>query len=146
MMKSKNTLTVSLIGGSWILLGLGYQAIVIRYVPAGAALMAEALGLFLAGALTGELYLRAVESIGSPIGRGLVTAGYLMFAPLGMMAGLGAPGSLEPVGSGSWVPFLIGAPVLIMLAATVAVVLGLGFTGGLALAARRVSVGHEAGQ
>lgn len=143
-MNSKNTLTVSLIGVSWALIGLGYQSVVIRYVPEGGPLLAEGLGLFLAGAVTGSLFLRALDALDHPLGRMLLTMGYLMFSPLGIMAGLVAPGSLEPISGGSWVPFFLGAPVLIVISATLAVLVGMGFTGGLAMAVQKLNVRVEA--
>ncbi len=143
-MKKEHSLPVFFIGLAWALIGLGYQAIVIRYVPQGAALVAEALGLFLAGSLTGALFLRAVATMKGPMGRGLVIFGYLLFSPVGMMAGLVAPGSLEPVNGGSWLAFFLGAPVVISVTASVAVLIGLGFTGGLAVAVQRIDLGRMA--
>jgi len=138
-MKIKNGLPITLIGLAWPLFGLGYQSIVIRYLPSGVPLVAESLGLFLAGAATGALLLTVLDAMERKIDRVLVAIGYLMFAPLGMMAALIAPTPFEPSGSGSWLAFLFVAPVLIVLIANLAVAIGMGFTGGLALAAGRLS-------
>lgn len=135
----KNTTTIALIGLSWPLLGLGYQALVIHYLPAGAALVAEIVGLFLAGSATGTLLLTVIDEMKTKMGRVLVTLGYLMFAPVGMMAGLIAPSPFEPIGTESWLTFSLVAPVLIILIASLAVAIGLGFTGGLAIAAQRLN-------
>lgn len=144
-MNSKDVLTVSLIGTSWVLIGLGYQALVIRYIPEGTPLVVEVLGLFLAGVVTAGLFLRTLEARDDSLSRILITVGYLLFSPLGMMVGLIVSGSMEPIGGGSSLPFFFGAPLLMMLTATLAVVVGLGFTGGLAVAARRVNISSEIG-
>jgi branched-subunit amino acid transport protein len=138
-MNDKNVLPIALIGLAWPLFGLGYQSLVIRYMPTGAALVAEALGLFLAGAVTGALLLSAVDSMDRKMGRALITVGYLMFAPLGMMAALIAPTPFEPIDGGSWLTFSLVTPVLITLIASLAVAIGMGFTGGLALAMGKIS-------
>lgn len=135
----KNSTPIALIGLCWPLFGLGYQALVINYLPHGVALLAETVGLFLAGAATGALLLAAVDEMETRTGRVLLTLGYLMFAPLGMMAGLIAPSPFEPIGSESWLTFSLVAPVLIILVASLAVAIGLGFTGGLAIAAQRLN-------
>ena len=145
VMNSKDTLTVSLIGTSWVLIGLGYQALVIQYIPEGASLVVEGLGLFLAGVVTAALFLRSLEALDNSLSRILITIGYLLFSPLGMMVGLIVSGSMEPMAGGSSLPFVFGAPLLMMLTATLAVVVGLGFTGGLAVAARRVNASPETG-
>jgi hypothetical protein len=139
MLKTKNLMPIALIGLAWPLFGLGYQAIVIHYLPHGWGLLAEILGLFLAGAITGALLLTALDSMSHSTGRILVMIGYFLFAPLGMMAGLIAPASFEPIGSESWLTFVLVAPVLITLVASLSVSVGLGFTGGLAIAARRLN-------
>lgn len=137
-MKTKNGLPIMLIGLAWPLFGLGYQSIVIRYLPTGAALAAETVGLFLAGAVTGALLLTALDAMDRKVGRILIGIGYLLFAPLGMMAALIAPVPFEPMGDGSWLTFSLVAPVLIILIANLAVAIGMGFTGGLALAVGRL--------
>jgi hypothetical protein len=142
MTKPKNLLPISLIGLAWPLFGLGYQAIVIRYLPDGWGLLAEVLGLFLAGAISGALLLTALDNMAHSTGRVLVLLGYFLFAPLGMMAGLIAPAPFEPIGSESWLTFFIVAPILITLVASLSVSVGLGFTGGLAIAARRLNRGR----
>jgi branched-subunit amino acid transport protein len=138
-MKTENALPITLIGFAWPLFGMGYQAIVIRYLPSGAALVAESVGLFLAGALTGALLLTALDAMERKLGRALVVIGYLLFAPVGMMAALIAPAPFEPMGGDSWLTFSLVTPVLIILIASLAVTIGMGFTGGLALAVGRLN-------
>lgn len=139
IVKHKNALPVTLIGLAWALFGLGYQSLVIGYVPTGLAVAAELVGLFLAGAITGALLISVLDSMDNSIGRILIMMGYLMFAPLGMMVGLVAPGSFEPLSGGSWLTFTLLAPILMVLAACAAVGVGMGLTGGLAFAARRMN-------
>ncbi len=140
MIDKKNALPIALIGAAWPLFGLGYQAIVINYLPTGLMLVVEILGMFLAGALSGTLLVLALDSMEESTGRILVMMGYLMFAPLGMMAGLIAPAPFEPIGGGSWLTFTLVAPLLMTLIGSMIAVLGMGFTGGLALAASRLNL------
>lgn len=144
-MNNKDVLTVTLIGVSWALIGLGYQALVIQHIPEGGPLVVAGLGLFLAGVVTGGLFLRTLEAVDNSLSRILITIGYLLFSPLGMMIGLVVSGSMEPIGGGSLVAFFFVAPLLMMLTATLAVMVGLGFTGGLAVAARRVYTSPKTG-
>lgn len=137
-MKKRNLLPITFIGLAWTMFGMGYQAIVIHYLPVGLAFLAESIGLFLAGAATGALLITALDSMENSIGRILVATGYIMFAPVGMMAGLVAPGQFEPMGGGSWLLFSLVTPIVITLVASLSVGIGLGFTGGLALAAQRL--------
>lgn len=141
MFDKKNALPVALIGAAWPLFGLGYQAIVINYLPTGIMFVVEVLGMFLAGAISGVLLIAALESMEQSTGRILVMLGYLMFAPLGMMAGLIAPTPFEPIGGGSWLTFILVAPILMTLIGSMIAALGMGFTRGLALAASRLNLG-----
>lgn len=140
MVDKKNALPIALIGAAWPLFGLGYQAIVINYLPSGLMLVVEVFGMFMAGAISGALLLAGLESMAESTGRILVMMGYLMFAPLGMMAGLIAPTPLEPIGGGSWLLFIVVAPLLMSLIGSMIPALGMGFTGGLALAASRLNL------
>lgn len=141
MFDRKDALPIALIGLAWPLFGLGYQAIVINYLPSGMMLVVEVVGLFLAGAISGALLLAALDSMKESTGRIMVMLGYLMFAPLGMMAGMIAPAPFEPIGGGSWLTFLLVVPVLMTLVGSMIPALGMGFTGGLALAASRLNLG-----
>jgi hypothetical protein len=137
-MNKSNAPALTLIGLSWAFIGMGYMSIQFHFLPEGMALVTETLGLFLAGFLSGALMLSVAENMESRIGRWLVVVGYLMFAPLGIMVGLLAPGAYEPVQIGSSITFAVLAPVLITISAVMAVGLGIGFTGGLAVAAHRL--------
>jgi hypothetical protein len=137
-MYKRNMPALGLIGLSWTFIGMGYMSIQFHFLPEGPALVTEALGLFLAGYLSGALLLAVVETMESKFGRWLVIFSYLLFAPLGIMVGLLAPGAYEPVQMGTSITFAVLAPVLITMSAVMAVGLGLGFTGGLAMAAHRI--------
>ena len=138
----ENYLPIGLIGLAWPLFGLGYQAIVINFLPTGLMLVTGIVGMFLAGAISGALLLAALESMEDSTGRILVMMGYLMFSPLGIMAGLVAPAPLEPVGGNSWFVFLLFAPILMTLIGSMISALGMGFTGGLAMAVSRLGLGR----
>jgi hypothetical protein len=137
-MKKSRTVALTLVGISWAFIGMGYMSIQFHYLPEGAALVTETLGLFIAGFLSGAILLSVVENMQNRLGRWLVVFGYLLFAPLGIMAGLLAPGAYEPVEVGSSITFAVLAPVLITITAVMAVGLGIGFTGGVAVAAHRI--------
>jgi hypothetical protein len=137
-MNKKNMPALILIGLSWTFIGMGYMSIQFHFLPEGPALVTEALGLFLAGYLSAALLLTLVENMENQFGRWLVIFGYLLFAPLGIMVGLLAPGAYEPVQMNTSITFAVLAPVLIMITAVMAVGIGLGFTGGLAMAAHRI--------
>jgi hypothetical protein len=136
-MNKSHSPALSLIGLSWVFIGMGYMSIQLHFLPDGMALVTEALGLFLAGLLSGALLLSVVENMENRLGRWLVVGGYVLFAPLGIMVGLLAPGAYEPVQIGTSITFAVLAPVLITITAVTAVGLGLGFTGGVAIAAHR---------
>jgi hypothetical protein len=140
MVDKKNLLPIGLIGLAWPLFGLGYQAIVINYLPTGLMLLVEIVGMFLAGAISGTILLAALGSMSASTGRILVMLGYLMFAPIGMMAGLITPAPFEPIGGGSWLTFILLVPILMSLVGTLIAGLGMGFTGGLAIAASRLKL------
>jgi hypothetical protein len=138
-MNKTNTPALTLIGLSWAFIGMGYMSIQFHFLPEGPALITESLGLFLAGFLSGALLLSVIDNMESQLGRWLVVFGYLLFAPLGIMVGLLAPGAYEPVKIAGSITFAVLAPILITICAVMAVGLGLGFTGGLAVAAHRLA-------
>jgi branched-subunit amino acid transport protein len=65
----------------------------------------------------------------------MVHVGYLLFAPLGLMAALVAPSPLETATGISMFTMIIATPVAIILYGNLVVAAGLGITGGLALSA-----------
>lgn len=130
------TLFILLIGLAWPFLGLGLMALHFGYLPSGSTLLAEVLGLFLAGILSGCLFMAAYSGLNSTLGRGMVHLGYLLFAPLGLMAALAAPSPIESATSISMFTILVATPMAIILYGNLIVAAGLGITGGLALSAK----------
>ncbi len=135
MMKARK-MFILLIGLAWPFLGLGLLALHFGYLPSGATLVAEIIGLFLAGILSGCLFMAAHAGLHSPLGRGMIHFGYLLFAPLGLMAALVAPNSFEAVTGISMLTIIVGVPLAIILYGNLVVAAGLGITGGLAISAK----------
>ncbi|HEY46099.1 MAG: hypothetical protein AMJ88_12565 [Anaerolineae bacterium SM23_ 63] len=130
---------ILLIGLAWPFLGLGLMALHFGYLPSGATLVAEAIGLLLAGILSGCLFMAAHTGLNSPLGRGMIHLGYLLFAPLGLMAALVAPNSLEAASNISMLTLVVGVPIAIVLYSNLVVAAGLGITGGLAISAKVIA-------
>ncbi len=133
MTKNKR-LAVLIMGFAWPLVGLGYMALQFGYLPSGLNLIAQGVGLFLAGALSGALYLTVRRVFENSIGAGLINVGYILFAPVAIMTALVAPGMVEEAGSPA--AFVMVTPIMIALYANAAMGAGLGMTGSLAIAAR----------
>ena len=133
-MSKNQRLAVLFMGFAWPLVGLGYMALQFGYLPTGLSLFAQGIGLFLAGALSGALYLTVRRVFESSIGAGLINLGYLLFAPVSIMTALVAPGMVEEAGSP--VAFVLVTPIMIALYANAAMAAGLGMTGSLAIVAR----------
>ena len=127
---------ILLIGLTWPFLGLGLLVLHFGYLPSGATLVAEVIGLFLAGILSGCLFMAAYTGLNSPLGRGMIHLGYFLFAPLGLMAALVAPSPLEAATGISMLTMIIATPMAIILYGNLVVAAGLGITGGLALSAK----------
>ena len=130
---------ILLIGLAWPFLGLGLMALHFGYLPSGVTLVAEAIGLFLAGTLSGCLFMAAHTGLNSPLGRSMIHLGYLLFAPLGLMAALVAPNSLEAATGISMFTLVVGVPIAIVLYGNLVVAAGLGITGGLAISAKALA-------
>lgn len=126
-------------GLAWPFVGLGFSAVYLGYIPSGLALLAETVGLFLAGAISGALLMAVLGGIRSQVGKGAVSAGYAMFAPLAVMGGLLAPSPFES-GTESPVGLAIMAFLAIVFYASAAIGFGLALTGGLAVAAHSLAV------
>jgi hypothetical protein len=126
-------------GLAWPFAGLGFSVVNLGYLPSGLPLMAEIAGLFLAGTISGALFLAVLAGIRTRVGKVSVAAGYAMFAPLALMGGLLAPSPFES-GTGSPVGLAIMALLAIVIYASAAIGIGLAFTGGLAVAAHSLAV------
>jgi hypothetical protein len=140
-MEKNSKIAIVILGLAWPAIGLGFLALHFDYLPSGLNLVSHAVGLFLAGLLSGFLYLTVRRVFASVLSRSLLNIGYLLFAPLGLMAALLAPGMMEEAGSPS--SFVLITPIMIVLYSNTAIAAGLGMTGSLAIVARIVAERFE---
>lgn len=133
-MEKNQRLAIIIMGVAWPLVGLGFMALNFGYLPSGLSLFAQVFGFFLAGTLSGALYLTVRRVFESSIGAGLINVGYILFAPIAIMTALVAPGLVEEAGSPA--AFILVTPIMITIYANAAMAAGLGMTGSLAIAAR----------
>jgi branched-subunit amino acid transport protein len=133
-MTKNQRIAILIMGSAWPLVGLGYMALQFGYLPTGLSLFAQVLGLFLAGTISGAIYLTVRRVFEKSLGAGLINIGYLLFAPVAIMTALVAPGLVEEAGSP--VAFVLVTPIMIALYANAAMGAGLGMTGSLAIVAR----------
>lgn len=134
----KNILPIVFIGLAWPLFGLGYQAIQIRYIPTGVSLVSQVVGLFLAGVVSGGLLLAVVDGMEEGIPRMMVLTGYLLFAPLGMLAAMAVSIPFEPTIGEPWTAAALIIPFVAVLTAAIPVAVGMNLTRFLAIAVHRV--------
>jgi prolyl-tRNA editing enzyme YbaK/EbsC (Cys-tRNA(Pro) deacylase) len=134
IMTKNRRISLMLIGLVWPLVGLGFMALHFGYLPSGLSLIAEAIGLFIAGVLSGVLYLGIRKIFKTKLSVGLVDAGYVLFAPISIMTALIAPGLGEEMGSP--LTFVLISPVMIILYSMAAMAAGLGMTSSLAIVAQ----------
>jgi hypothetical protein len=123
-----------LIGLAWPAVGLGFMALHFGYLPSGLNLITEALGLFIAGVLSGFLYLGVRKVFNTKLGVGLVDVGYVLFAPISIMTALIALGLGEEIGPS--LTFVLISPIMIILYSMAAMAAGLGMTSSLAIVAQ----------
>ncbi|MCJ7567580.1 MAG: YbaK/EbsC family protein [Anaerolineales bacterium] len=133
-MKKNRRFSLILIGLAWPAVGLGFMALHFGYLPSGLSLIAEAFGLFIAGVLSGLLYLGVRSIFKTKLGVGLVDAGYVLFAPISIMTALIAPGLGEEIGSP--LTFVLISPIMVILYSMAAMAAGLGMTSSLAIVAQ----------
>jgi len=133
-MKKKRRFRLMLIGLVWPIVGLGFMAFHFGYLPSGLGLIAEAVGLFVAGVLSGLLYFSVRKIFKTKLGVGLVDAGYILFAPISIMTALIAPGLGEEMGSS--LTFVLISPIMLILYSMAAMAAGLGMTSSLAIVAQ----------
>ena len=133
-MEKKRRLILIIIGLAWPIVGLGFMAFHFGYLPSGLSLIAEAIGLFIAGVLSGLLYLGVRNVFKTKLGVGLIDAGYVLFAPISIMTALIAPGLGEEMGS--QLTFVLISPIMIILYSMAAMAAGLGMTSSLAIVAQ----------
>ena len=87
-MTKNQRIAILIMGSAWPLVGLGYLALQFGYLPTGLSLFAQALGLFLAGTISGAIYLTVRRVFEKSLGAGLINIGYLLFAPVAIMTAL----------------------------------------------------------
>ncbi len=136
-MDKKRKFSLVLIGLAWPAVGMGFMALHFGYLPSGLNLIAEVLGLFIAGVLSGLLYFGVRSVFKTNLSVALVNVGYLLFAPISIMTALIAPGLGEELGSP--LMFVLISPIMIALYAMAAMAAGLGMTSSLAIAAQILS-------
>ena len=136
-MDRNQRLGLVMIGLAWPAVGLGFMALHFGYLPSGLSLITEALGLFIAGVLSGLLYYGVRTLIKTNLSIALVNVGYLLFAPISILTALIAPGMGEEIGSP--LTFVLVSPVMIALYSMAAMAAGLGMTSSLAIAAQILS-------
>lgn len=135
-MDKRTKLGLVLLGLAWPAVGLGFLALHFDYLPSGLSLITHALGLFGAGLLSGFLYLTVRRVFATVLSRSLLNLGYLLFAPVGLMAALLAPGMMEEAGAPA--SYVLITPLMIVLYSNTAIAAGLGLTGSLAIVANIV--------
>ncbi len=133
-MKKKRRIILISIGLTWPIAGLGFMAYHFGYLPSGLSLIAEAVGLFIAGVLSGLLYLGVRKVFKTKLSVGLIDVGYVLFAPIAIMTALIAPGLGEELGSP--LTFVLISPIMVILYSMAAIAAGLGMTSSLAIAAQ----------
>jgi hypothetical protein len=142
LMNSKYA-AIPLIGLAWPFLGLGFMSLHFGYLPSGIALFAQAIGLFLAGAISGCLLILMYLGIDARFSRGVLSVGYALFMPVGILAALLAPGPIESTTEVSLSALFISGPMATIVYGNLAIALGLTLTGLLAVIARALAVRVE---
>ena len=133
-MDKNRRVSLILIGLAWPVVGLGFMALHFGYLPSGMSLIAEAVGLFIAGVLSGLLYRGVRKVFKTKLSVALVDTGYVLFAPISIMTALIATGLREEMGSS--LAFVLISPIMVILYSLAAMAAGLGMTSSLAIAAQ----------
>jgi len=130
-----NVKIMLLAGGAWAFIGLGLMMMHFGYVPPFGEFLAVAVGLLLAGMLTSALLLALLSVQRTMLGRWAVQLSYLFFAPIGLLTALLVPVPLE----GAELAVMLLAPFLTALLASLAVAIGMGLVGLVAVGANQLS-------
>jgi hypothetical protein len=138
-MSGNKILAVVFTGLTWVFLGIGFFSAYLGYLPAGQELAVEAVGLFLAGVISGLLYAGIRTLSKSKFGVGLVSVGYILFVPVGIMLALLVPHLINMSEAPTSMRVLILTPFAIALFSNILIAVGLGLTTGLALSATSLS-------
>jgi hypothetical protein len=132
---------ILLIGLAWPAVGLGFMALHFNWLPSGLSLLAETLGLFLAGMLSGVIFLTVRRIFEDSAGSILVNVGYILFAPIAIMTALIAPGMGEEYGSP--LSFVLVSPLMIVMYSSAAMAAGMGLTVCLGIVTKILSERFE---
>ena len=138
-MDKNQRIAVLIIGLAWPLIGLGFLYIHFGYIPRGLGLVATVMGLFAAGGLSGVVYLAFRKVFATPFRLSLINVSYLLFAPIGIMVALLAPGRIESSTGSMSLLLAVVAPFLIAFYSNTVIAAGIGLTSGVAKAAKIVS-------
>jgi len=138
-MSGNKILAIIFTGLTWVFLGIGFFSAYLGYLPSGQELAVEAVGLFLAGVISGLLYAGIRTLSKTKFGVGLVSVGYILFVPIGIMLALLVPHLINMSEAPSSLRVLILTPFAIALFSNILIAVGLGLTTGLALSATSLS-------
>jgi len=138
-MSINKVLAIIFTGLTWVFLGIGFYSAYLGYLPAGLDLVVEAVGLFLAGMISGVLYAGIRNLNKSKFGLGLVSAGYILFVPVGILLALLIPPLMNMSDAPVSTRVLILTPFAIALSSNILIAVGLGITAGLAFSATSLS-------
>ena len=138
-MSGNKILAIVFTGLTWVFLGIGFFSAYLGYLPAGQELAVEAVGLFLAGVISGLLYAGIRTLSISKFGVGLVSVGYILFVPIGIMLALLVPHLINMSEAPTSMRVLILTPFAIALSSNILIAVGLALTTGLALSATSLS-------
>jgi len=141
MMDKTKRSAILMIGLAWPAVGLGFMALHFNWLPSGLSLLTEAIGLFLAGMLSGMIFLAVRRIFEDSAGSILVNVGYILFAPIAIMTALIAPGMGEEYGSP--LSFVLVSPIMIVLYSSAAMAAGMGLTACLGIVTRILSERFE---
>ncbi len=138
-MSSNKILAIVFTGLTWVFLGIGFFSAYLGYLPAGRELAVEVVGLFLAGVFSGLLYAGIRTLNKTKFGVGLVSVGYILFVPVGIMLALLVPHLINISEAQTSMRILILTPFAIALSSNILIAVGLGLTAGLAISATSLS-------
>jgi hypothetical protein len=130
-----------MIGLAWPAVGLGFMALHFNWLPSGLSLLAEGIGLFLSGIVSGFLFLTVRHVFEDSAGSILVNVGYVLFAPIAIMTALVAPGLGEEYGSP--LSFVLVSPLMIVMYSSAAMAAGMGLTACLGIVTKILSERFE---
>ena len=139
-MMSITIATFILMGLAWPFFGFGLMSIIFHYVPEGVALLSHAVGLFLAGALSGVGMLAFQSRKLTPSWGWWIQLNYLLLAPIGILVGLLLPGPLGLEAPEVSFGLFLLVPLLIAIASNLVVTGGLAIMSGIGIGIHRIAL------